>query len=352
VDQLDAADEELQGEGSDGKPVLELPGSSAGPRPLNNTVKASNEELSKVRKKRKNTLDFSTWVYSDNMKSRELDCIYHAKQALIVWFKKGLSTHKTIIGNRDFHSELVKGNLGKVVTTTFGHLEDQGVLHGLQLLSNGRVSDTRAALDQAAAQLLADCVLRFSFDFSVYEFEWTHGSPGVFFRLIGDDQHAVTGALHTLSIWWEHLCTLESAMIVHPTLRAKWSWLSWPRSQWTREQMLRLAEAEFAGVPQRVKENFWKLAKCLLSTSPCENGGNKVRKAETGSQSKKMSSMTKWYCLLCSSIFADYERKPVTVIAAAEKSDPTTIAATQWRSKGHVHSLGLSSTCLVSIVLG
>ena len=101
-------------------------------------MKASNEELRKVRSAHTSVLHYQTMLFADFHKFRKLDAVHGLNDPVVVEFKKRITSSKTIGGMRQLYIDSACGLWTDVLEKVYALWEDDGYIRMLGLASDGR----------------------------------------------------------------------------------------------------------------------------------------------------------------------------------------------------------------------
>jgi hypothetical protein len=160
-------------------------------------VKHSNETLSRKRSSYKNTLDFSSHIFADDQRMKRMDIMWETQDPVILTFKAGLTQCKTIQGHFDYFLGLSRGGLSQALERSWQKLTDGNVLLKIGFSTIDEVCESKRKADMALAQLCLDALRHLTRQFVMWEYEFTHGLPFQFLRLLSCDQNEVTAVTRT-----------------------------------------------------------------------------------------------------------------------------------------------------------
>ena len=128
---------------------------------------------------------------------KRMDIMWETQDPVIVVFKLGLTGCKTIQGHYEYFLGLARGTLSKALEKSWQKLTDGKVLVKLDLSTIREVCPMKRTADAQHAQLFLDSLRHLTKNFVMWEYEFTHGLPFQFLRLLSHDTTEVTTATRT-----------------------------------------------------------------------------------------------------------------------------------------------------------
>ena len=184
--------------------------------PVRMTVKASNEELKRVRASYRNGVEFSAWLFCDVHRFRRIDTTTLLEDPIVQLFQLGLTKHKTIQGHKDFLISMSNGELSKAVGKVWEIFQSTAFSEELELLPVINASEKQRKQDLEIVSLAWSTALSITSQFGLWELEWTFGLPHFFNRLLDSsvEVRKEAGFLFTKLHHGTHILSIKSIYCV------------------------------------------------------------------------------------------------------------------------------------------
>ena len=160
------------------------------PAPPGQAVRDSNRQMQKDRSSRKNTLDFSTFVFADVYKFRRLDACNLLNTDAYDKFKGYLRTAYTKTGRQTFLIDMSYGALTDILTKTAARLQSPEFAAELHFEYLPKPTDERLIQDSNVAGVAFRTFVALAFQFILWESQYTCALPGAMYKIIDPEKPA------------------------------------------------------------------------------------------------------------------------------------------------------------------
>lgn len=143
-------------------------------------VKHSNECLRRLRAKHVNTIDFACHVMLDSLKMRRLDAHVFGEKHLMARFKLGVTNCKTYMGRDEWFCDLSRGGLSDDLNNMWQSLSSEEAFDFLGFSGCEYTTQAKKDEDSIIAQLSFDICVMLTYQFGIWEQEFTFGLPYYF----------------------------------------------------------------------------------------------------------------------------------------------------------------------------
>lgn len=150
-------------------------------------VKESNVHVRKIKAGHKNGVEFASWFFVDFQRHRRLDATHHLKQPLVELMKLGLTQTHTIKGHYDFWVDMSAGSLTKALHEMWNAYSSIEYAEKIGFELHVDVPEEKAARDKEVAALSFTLALNYSWQFGLWELEFTSGLPNLFNSLLSHE---------------------------------------------------------------------------------------------------------------------------------------------------------------------
>lgn len=302
-------------------PCAQLPAAMVGgapsvPAEAPRTVRASNEELRKVRSGCKNTLHFRTLSLGDGFSNQVTDMVDSVCEPANTMFNKGLTMTKSRDGSLAFHLRLCHGGFGQVIADMFQKIVDPPTMARIGFLTQEEAPfcDEAALMqDGYLANLMCTVWMNVSKNMLLSCMGYSHRLPGLFIGILDADDGRRQATLERLRRWFGLLQEADTQAHRDPWVRKFLDSLIWPRMTWVREVMAMMYEVDFTAPTREILTAVEGYANSFLSTRVDEDVFNMCRQREHAQSAETISRAGRYHVAMCSDLLESYGYEPVRV---------------------------------------
>ena len=229
---------------------------SSGTASVAKAVKQSNEEIAKVRKKSKNSLEVMMYIASNTAHVS----VYNGIAALVgpprAKFRLTETKMKTKKGGFELQLEWACGGRLKVVQEMFIILGSASQMRdvGFEAPEN-TLTDTQQREEVVVATKLVRFTVAFMGKYILNGMAFSHNYPECMEKLISDDPEVVEEALNYCKETWGFFETSTQEALNDVFMHDFLEELMWPTNTWVIENLLALSEFKFKCVPHEVQQS-------------------------------------------------------------------------------------------------
>lgn len=270
---------------ADGDSLTQVPagmasGAVSAPGGQPRTVKASNDELRKVRAGCKNTLHFCALALGCKYSNQITDMIYCLCEPANIFFDMGLTMTKTRRGSLEFHLSLCNGGFKRVIHEMSGKLVDPETIRRIGFLTAEEAPYAEpGALQQDGhlSNLMLLVWMNVSKNMLLSTMTYSHRLPGFLIGVLDPDVERRRAALGRIRVWYDLLQRADRQSQKDAWVRNFMFSLIWPGMTFVRETLALLCEVNFEEPTQEVLMHIRGFAESFLSTRIDEDVFNRCR---------------------------------------------------------------------------
>lgn len=288
------------------------------------TMASGQAEIKKRRSACVSTLQYTTKVLAKPLNLRLWRVLAYCPATIEARFQELVSAFKTKDSVRELHARLVDGELEKMALEVLLHTQDMDLRCKLGLSDSSRsVSALQLKHDRIVVGAAWRYMLNMAGALALLSLQYRM-PPLIYLGLMDPRQEA--GVLDELQAAWATLCKLEETAIGSRACAAWMSTMCWPSQEWARQQLISLAENDFASIDRRTEQNINMYADSILSTLPVENMFNSTREAASHNRRGHLGPLAVWHnAVYGAPVLADHDLTPVAVTAAARTVSATAV---------------------------